>query len=156
MDDIDVKILDYIQKDASLSTIEIADNVELTTTPCWRRIRRLEKDGVILSRVGLLNRDKLNLGVDVFVAIKTNQHNAAWFEKFNDAVSTFPEVVEFYRMSGDIDYLMRVVVPSIKAYDDFYKRLIASVELVDVSSSFAMERLKYTTALPLQYAQVRE
>ncbi len=152
MDSIDIEILNYVQMDATLSTQEIAERVNLTTTPCWRRIRNLEREGVIQSKVGLLNRDKINLGVDVFVAVRTNQHNAAWFESFSRAVVTFPEVVEFYRMSGQIDYLMRVVVPNIDEYDRFYKRLIASTELNDVSSSFAMERIKYTTALPLQYA----
>lgn len=152
MDSIDLEILNYVQFDATLSTSAIAEKVGLTMTPCWRRIRNLERDGVIQSKVGLLNRDRLNLGVDVFVAVRTNQHNAAWFESFAKAVVAFPEVVEFYRMSGQIDYLMRVVVPNIDEYDRFYKRLIAAAELNDVSSSFAMERIKYTTALPLQYA----
>jgi len=152
MDKIDLEILNYIQFDATMPTHEIAERVNLTTTPCWRRLRNLERDGVIRSKVGLLDRDKLNLGVDVFVAVRTNQHNAAWFESFSKAVAAFPEVVEFYRMSGQIDYLMRVVVPDIDEYDRFYKRLIAAAELNDVSSSFAMERIKYTTALPLQSA----
>ena len=152
MDKIDLKILDCIQQDANLSASQIAEKVELSTTPCWRRIRKLEKEEVILSKVGLLNRDKLNLGVDVFVAIRTNQHNATWLESFAKAVIEFPEVVEFYRMSGQMDYLMRVVVPNIEEFDKFYKRLISSADIHDVSSSFAMERIKYTTALPLQYA----
>ena len=152
MDRIDRRILQYIQEDATLTTAEIADRVGLTTTPCWRRIQRLEVAGIIRKHVALLDRDQLNLGVDVFVAIKTNQHNAKWFASFSKAVREFPEVVEFYRMSGEIDYLMRVVVPDIAAYDDFYKRLIAKADITDVSSSFAMERIKYTTALPLQYA----
>ena len=152
MDKIDLKILDCIQQDANLSASQIAEKVELSTTPCWRRIRKLEREEVILSKVGLLNRDKLNLGVDVFVAIRTNQHNATWLESFAKAVIEFPEVVEFYRMSGQIDYLMRVVVPNIDEFDQFYKRLISSADIHDVSSSFAMERIKYTTALPLQYA----
>ena len=108
---------------------------------------------MIRKRVALLDRASLNLGVDVFVAIKTNQHNAAWLDSFASVVTEFPEVVEFYRMSGDIDYLMRVVVPDIPAYDAFYKRLIQQADIYDVSSSFAMEQLKYTTALPLQYAR---
>ena len=152
MDKIDLEILNCVQHDANLSASQIAERVDLSTTPCWRRIRKLEQDNVILSKVGLLNRDKLNLGVDVFVAIRTNQHNAAWFEGFAKAVIEFPEVVEFYRMSGEIDYLMRVVVPNIAEFDSFYKRLISAVDIHDVSSSFAMERIKYTTALPLQYA----
>ena len=152
MDKIDIEILNCIQQDANLSASQIAEKVDLSTTPCWRRIRKLEQDNVILSKVGLLNRDKLNLGVDVFVAIRTDQHNANWLDSFAKAVIEFPEVVEFYRMSGQMDYLMRVVVPNIAEFDSFYKRLISAADIHDVSSSFAMERLKYTTALPLQYA----
>ena len=131
---------------------EIAERVSLTTTPCWRRIQNLERRGLIRSRVALLDREQLNIGVDVFVAIKTNQHNAEWLSQFAQVVDEFDEVVEFYRMSGEVDYLMRVVVPDIAAYDQFYRRLIEQVRIADVSSSFAMERLKYTTALPLDYA----
>jgi Lrp/AsnC family transcriptional regulator len=152
MDRIDRKILEHIQADATLSVADIAEKVGLSSTPCWRRIQKLERSGVIRKRVALLDRASLNLGVDVFVAIKTNQHNAAWLDSFASVVTEFPEVVEFYRMSGDIDYLMRVVVPDIPAYDAFYKRLIQQADIYDVSSSFAMEQLKYTTALPLQYA----
>jgi Lrp/AsnC family transcriptional regulator len=153
MDRIDRKILQHIQADATLSVADIAEKVGLSSTPCWRRIQKLERSGVIRKRVALLDRASLNLGVDVFVAIKTNQHNAAWLDSFASVVTEFPEVVEFYRMSGDIDYLMRVVVPDIPAYDAFYKRLIQQADIYDVSSSFAMEQLKYTTALPLQYAR---
>ena len=152
MDRIDRQILALIQRDATLSTAEIAERVSLTTTPCWRRIQNLERRGLIRSRVALLDREQLNIGVDVFVAIKTNQHNAEWLSQFAQVVDEFDEVVEFYRMSGEVDYLMRVVVPDIAAYDQFYRRLIEQVRIADVSSSFAMERLKYTTALPLDYA----
>lgn len=152
IDSIDCKILTLLQENANLSTAEIAERVGLSTTPCWRRIQNLDKRGFIEKRVTLLNREKLNVGVDVFVAVKTGQHSATWLEKFAEAVKSFSEVMEFYRMSGEIDYLMRVVVPDIKAYDDFYKRLIEKVEMSDVSSSFAMERLKYTTLVPLNYA----
>ena len=152
MDRIDRKILECIQEDSTLSVADIADRVGLSSTPCWRRIQKLDKSGVIRKRVALLDRNRLNLGVDVFVAIKTNQHSAEWFEVFSHAVDAFPEVVEFYRMSGDIDYLMRVVVRDIAAYDEFYKRLIRQVDLFDVSSSFAMEQIKYTTAFPVEYA----
>ena len=151
MDRIDRKILECIQQDATLSTAEIADRVGLTTTPCWRRIQNLEKSGVIRGRVALLDREHLNVAVDVFIAIRTNQHNPEWLQSFAKSVDEFPEVVEFYRMSGKIDYLMRVVVPDIQAFDVFYKRLIQCADIYDVSSSFAMERLKYTTALPLDY-----
>tara|TARA_B100000686_G_C16413856_1_gene773588 strand:+ start:33 stop:491 length:459 start_codon:yes stop_codon:yes gene_type:complete len=149
MDRIDRKILELIQEDSTLSVAEIAEQVGLSSTPCWRRLQKLEKEGVVRKRVALLDRDHLNLGVDVFVAVKTNQHNASWFESFATVVVELPEVVEFYRMSGDIDYLMRVVVKDINAFDEFYKKLIQHVELYDVSSSFAMEQIKYTTALPL-------
>ena len=152
LDAIDRKILICLQRDATLPVAEIAERVGLSTTPCWRRIQRLERDGVIVGRVALLDPDKLNLGVTVFVHIRTAQHNAAWLEKFAAAVAAIPEVVELYRMSGDIDYLMRVVVPDIAGYDAIYQRLIATVELSDVSSTFAMERIKHTTALPVDYA----
>lgn len=152
MDKIDRKILDALQEDATMSTASLAERVGLSVTPCWRRVQKLEKSGVIRDRVVLLDRQKLNVAVDVFVAVRTSQHNIAWLESFADAVTRFPEVVEFYRMSGDIDYLLRVVVPDIGAYDAFYKRLIQQADITDVSSSFAMECIKYTTALPLQYA----
>ncbi|WP_428607100.1 Lrp/AsnC family transcriptional regulator [Sedimenticola sp.] len=152
MDKTDKRILNLLQQDSNLSTAEIAEQVGLSTTPCWRRIQNLEKRGIIRRRVALLDRSRINLGVDVFVAIKTRHHNAAWLDEFARTVSSFSEVVEFYRMSGDIDYLMRVVVPDIPAYDRFYKRLIEKVDIQDVSSSFAMEQIKYTTALPVDYA----
>jgi len=151
MDDTDIQILDCLQTDATLAVSEIAKRVGLSTSPCWNRIQRLEAAGVIRARVGLLDPAALNVGVTAFVSIRTSNHNAAWFEKFSAAVSSAPEVVEFYRMSGDVDYLLRVVVPDIRAYDEFYKRLIDKVDLQDVSSSFAMEEIKYTTALPLDY-----
>lgn len=152
MDDIDKKILGILQEDTTLPVAEIAKRVGLSTTPCWRRIQKLEDAGVIRARVALLDAEKLNAGVTVFVSIKTDKHDAAWYRTFSQVVKEFPEVVEFYRMSGDIDYLLRVVVPDIGAYDEFYQRLIAKVELYDVSSSFSMEQIKYTTALPLDYA----
>jgi Lrp/AsnC family transcriptional regulator len=151
MDHIDKKILTLLQEDATLSITEIAERVGLSTTPCWRRIQKLEESGVIDKRVTLLDPEKLNVGVTVFVSIRTNQHNIEWLEAFAAAVAKIPEVVEFYRMSGDIDYLLRVVVPDIAGYDAVYKKLIKAADLSDVSSSFAMERIKYTTALPLSY-----
>ncbi len=156
MDNIDLKILQCLQNDATLPVSEIASRVGLSTSPCWNRIQRLEADGVIQRRVALLDSKSLNVGVTAFVSIRTSNHNAAWFKQFSDAVKSFPEVVEFYRMSGDVDYLLRVVVPDIAAYDEFYKRLIEQVDLQDVSSSFAMEELKFTTALPLDYVNGEE
>ena len=153
MDRIDKKILDCLQTDAALPVGDIAERVGLSATPCWRRIRNLEKAGIIQRRVALLDPEKLNLGITVFVALKTSQHNYEWLENFADAVSGIDEVVEFYRMSGDTDYLLRIVVPDIAGYDAVYKRLIQAADLSDVSSSFAMERIKYTTALPLNYVE---
>jgi Lrp/AsnC family transcriptional regulator len=152
LDKIDKLILGLLQQDATLPVNEISEKVGLSSTPCWRRIQRLERDGFITRRVALLDPDKLQVGVTVFVAIKTSQHNEKWFQRFSGVVAAIPQIVEFYRMSGDYDYLLRVVVPDIKAYDAVYKRLIRDIELFDVSSSFAMEQIKYTTALPLDYA----
>ncbi len=152
MDDTDRKILICLQRDATMAVAQIAKHVGLSTTPCWRRIQKLEESGVIRERVALLDGDKLNVGTTVFVSVKTSQHDLGWFESFAKAVTAIPEVVEFYRMSGDIDYLLRIVVPDIAAYDAVYKRLIKLADLTDVSSSFAMEQIKYTTALPVRYA----
>lgn len=149
LDSTDRHILSLLQADATLSVQAIADKVNLTTSPCWRRIQLLEEQGYIQRRVALLSREKLDLGVDVFVSIRTDQHNDQWLNEFATALQALPEVMEAYRMSGDVDYLLRVVVRDIKAFDHFYKRLVSSVKLADVSSSFAMENLKYTTALPL-------
>ncbi len=151
MNRIDRNILKLLQEDSTLSTADIAGQVGLSTTPCWRRIQRLEESGVIRKKVALLSRDKLNLGVNVFVAVKTNQHNWEWLANFSEVVRQFPEVVEFYRMAGESDYLLRVVVPDIPAFDAFYKKLVQTTDLSDVSSSFAMEQIKYTTSLPLEY-----
>ena len=152
IDDIDRKILAILQVDATVPVAAIAERVGLSATPCWRRIQKLEEAGVVRARVAVLDPDKLRVGVTVFVSVKTNQHDLGWLEKFAAAVRDFPEVVEFYRMSGDVDYLLRIVVPDIAAYDAVYKRLIARIALSDVSSAFAMEQIKYTTALPLTYA----
>jgi len=151
MDSIDKKILTCLQHDASLSIAEISERVNLSQTPCWRRIQNLEKTGVIKKRVAILERDKVNVGVTIFVSLKTRHHNREWLEKFARAVEDLPEVVEFYRMSGDVDYLLKVVVPDIAAYDAVYKRLIEKIDLDDVSSTFAMEEIKCETALPLDY-----
>ncbi|MCR9221373.1 MAG: Lrp/AsnC family transcriptional regulator [Alphaproteobacteria bacterium] len=151
MDAIDRRILAALQRDAGLSMAELAAEVGLSTTPCWRRVKALEEKGVIRARVALLDPAQIGLGATVFVAVRTAHHNADWLQRFADAVRQFPEVVEFYRMSGEIDYLLKVVIPDIPAFDRFYKRLIASVDMTDVSSSFAMEEIKNTTELPLDY-----
>ena len=152
LDRMDRKILDILQKDSTLPVAEIGKLIGLSTTPCWRRIQKLEEQGVIERRVALLDPKKVNVGVTVFVSITTSNHTKEWLERFHAALADFPEVVEFYRMSGQVDYLLRVVVPDIERYDAFYKRLISKIELSDVSSAFAMEQIKFTTSLPLDYS----
>jgi Lrp/AsnC family transcriptional regulator len=154
MDKLDKKILEHLQKNGGLTAAELADRIGLSKAPCWRRIKRLEEAGVIKQTVALLDARSLNLGTTVFVTLKTGNHSEAWFDKFVKAVRDIPEVTEIHRMSGDVDYLMRIVVPDIDAYDLVYKRLIASVEFQDVSASFALETIKYTTALPLNYVKL--
>jgi Lrp/AsnC family transcriptional regulator len=149
MDAIDRKILAVVQQDASLSVAEIGQRVGLSSTPCWKRLQRLEADGVILRRVALIDADKLGFGITVFVSIETGDHSRDWLKRFADVVGAMPEVMEFYRMAGDVDYMLRVVVPDIAGYDAFYKKLIGTVPLKNVTSRFAMERIKSTTALPI-------
>ena len=145
----DLKILDLLQQDATLQVAEIADTVGLSRTPCWRRIRELEKSGYIRKRVALLDRNRLGVPISVFVAVKTNQHNAKWLSQFRAAVNALPEIVEAYRLSGETDYLLRILVRDIEGYDKVYTKLIELVDFADVSSSFSMEELKCTTAIPL-------
>lgn len=152
IDATDRSILALLQADATLSVAQIAEQVDLTSTPCWRRIQRLEADGYFKRKVTILNEEKINVGVNVFIAIRTNSHSKQWASKFCEAVKEIPEVIEFFRLSGDIDYLIRAVVPDIKAYDKLYQKLIDKVDLYDVSSMFAMETIKSTTVLPLDYA----
>jgi Lrp/AsnC family transcriptional regulator len=151
MDDIDRKILACLQDDATTPLDEIARVAGLSPSPCWRRIRKLEASGVIQRRVTLLDPKAVGVGVTVFVGIRTAHHDLEWAEVFCLAIARIPEVVEFYRMNGLVDYLLRIVVPDVDAYDVVYKRLINIAELHDVSSSFAIEQIKYTTALPLHY-----
>ncbi|AOY91785.1 transcriptional regulator [Cupriavidus sp. USMAA2-4] len=152
MDRYDRQILEILQDDATVPVAELGERVGLTATPCWRRVQKLEESGVIRKRVALLDPARLNVGVTVFVSVRTSQHNDRWLKQFHALVASIAEVTEFYRMAGDTDYLLRVVVPDIAAYDRVYKKLIQGAELADVSSSFAMEQIKYTTALPLDYA----
>jgi Lrp/AsnC family transcriptional regulator len=151
MDRLDRKILRLLQEDSTLAVADLAKKVGLSTTPCWRRIQKMEEDGVIKRRVAILDPEKVNTKVTVFVSVRTSTHSIEWLRRFSEVVAEFPEVVEFYRMSGDVDYLLRVVVPDIGAYDAFYKRMIAKIEIRDVSSAFAMEQIKYSTQLPLDY-----
>src|SRR3954469_19470780 len=149
MNRIDRKILSCLQEDAAMPISEIAKAAGLSQSPCWRRIQKLEDSGVIRGRVVLLDPDKMNVGVTVFVSVRTNRHSAEWADRFCRTIGQIPEVVEFYRMSGQTDYLLRVVVPDVAAYDKVYKRLIKSSDLYEVTSSFALERIKWTTALPV-------
>ena len=149
MDAIDRKILAVLQEDVALSVAEIGSRVGLSSTPCWKRIQRLEADGVIMRRVALVDQDRIGLKISVFVSIETGDHSQEWLDRFAKTVTAMPEVMEFYRMAGDVDYMLRVVVPDIQGYDTFYKRLIAAVPLKNVTSRFAMEKIKSTTALPI-------
>ena len=153
MDAIDRKILAVVQEDASLSVADIGQRVGLSSTPCWKRLQRLEADGVITRRVALIDPDKIGLGTTVFVSVETGDHSQDWLKRFAETVGAMPEVMEFYRMAGDVDYMLRVAVPDIAGYDAFYKRLIATVPLKNVTSRFAMERIKSTTALPIVAAR---
>ena len=149
MDAIDRKILAVVQEDASLSVAEIGSRVGLSSTPCWKRIQRLEADGVIQKRVALIDPVKIGLGITVFVSVETGDHSQDWLGRFAETVGGMPEVMEFYRMAGDVDYMLRVVVPDIAGYDTFYKKLIGTVPLKNVTSRFAMEKIKSTTSLPI-------
>jgi Lrp/AsnC family transcriptional regulator len=149
LDKLDLKILAILQEDATQSIGQLAETVGLSTTPCWKRIQKLEATGMIRKRVALLNAPGLGLGLTAFISIKTNQHKIEWFDSFHRVVSAIPEVVEIYRVTGNTDYLLKVVLSSMEDYDRVYKILIKGVDLADVSSMFAMEQIKYTTALPL-------
>jgi len=149
LDPISRRILALLQTDVTLSIAAISEQVGLSPTPCWKRIQRMEADGVIAARVALLSPEKLGLGLSVFVSIETGTHDAEWIARFGPEVAAMPEVMEFHRMAGDVDYLLRVIVADMAAYDDFYKRLIALAPLKNVTSRFSMERIKSTTALPI-------
>jgi Lrp/AsnC family transcriptional regulator len=152
MDAINRKILEALQEDAAMPIADIAARAGISASPCWRRIQALTEAGIIHRRVALLDPRKMNVAVSVFVQIRTNQHSMAWADRLCAVIAGIPEVVEFYRMSGTVDYLLRVVVPDIAGYDAVYKRIISEIDIYDVSSSFSMETLKYTTALPVSYA----
>jgi Lrp/AsnC family transcriptional regulator len=152
LNDIDKKILSVLQENADLPISELSKKVNLSATPCWARINKLYKQGFITKKVAVVDRLKLNLNVVAFVQVKTSNHNMEWARKFVKAISDMPEVIEFYRLSGSIDYLLKVLVPSIEKYDEFYKKLTDKVDLTDVSSSFSMEEIKQTSSLPLDYA----
>lgn len=149
MDTIDRKILAILQADATLPVADIARQVNLSPTPCWRRIQKLMDAGIIRKRVALVDPDLVGLGLTVFVEIETGDHSRDWLDQFAAAVVEMPEVMEIYRMAGDVDYLLRVSAANMADFDRFYQRLIATVPLKNVTSRFAMERVKYTTAYPL-------
>lgn len=151
MDDIDREILQLLQEDASRSVRQVGELIGLSPTPCWRRIKNLEDRGVISRRVALVDPDSVNLAVVALVLIRTNQHNQEWLNRFVAGIERFPEVVEAYRTSGEVDYLLKVRVPDIASYDAFYQQLIEEVDLYDVRTTFVMEEMKHTTAVPLTY-----
>jgi Lrp/AsnC family transcriptional regulator len=151
MDKKDRRILELLQQNAMFTAAELADEVGLTTTPCWRRIQKLDEQGYIKERVALLDRQKMNVGTTVFVSVRTSRHSDEWLQRFTAAVTNMPEILEAHRMSGDTDYLLRIVVPDITEYDRVYQQLIRELEFLDVSSSFSMEELKSTTAIPVKH-----
>ncbi|HEY0116725.1 MAG TPA: Lrp/AsnC family transcriptional regulator [Allosphingosinicella sp.] len=149
MDRTDLKILAILQEDASLPVAEVAKRVNLSQTPCWRRIQKMEAAGVIVRRVALVDPEAIGMGISVFVEVQTADHSEQWLDRFQEIVRALPQVMEVYRMAGDVDYLLRVAVGSMAEYDDFYRSLIAGIPLKNVTSRFAMERVKSTTAYPL-------
>jgi Lrp/AsnC family transcriptional regulator len=155
IDRTDRRILQYLQQNADMPITELADRIGLSKNPCWRRVQKLQQAGIIKKTVALLDARKLNVGVTVFVNIRINTHSADWLQRFARVINDIPEVVEFYRMSGNVDYLLKVVVPTVEAYDVVYKKMIGEIEIFDVSSYFAMEEIKNTTELPLDYTHYR-
>lgn len=151
MDELDQKIVQLLQEDATLSVREIGETVGLSATPCWRRIRNLEDKGVLTKRVTLVDPTKINLGVSALVFIRTNDHSRDWLDRFVKGVSGIPEIIEAYRTSGEVDYVLKVLVPDLAAFDDLYLRLIDAVDLHDVRSTFILEAVKHSTSLPLDY-----
>ncbi len=149
LDETDRLLLRALQADAGESLESLAAQANISVNTCWRRVKRLEEGGILLRRVALVDPDKVGLGQTVFVAIRTREHSAAWLERFAKAVRSLPEVVEFYRMAGDVDYLLKVQVASVQDYDRVYRQLISRIDLADVSATFAMECIKNTTELPL-------
>lgn len=151
LDSYDKRILAILQQDADLPLTELAEKVNLSKNPCWRRVQKLQDAGIIRKKVVLLAAEKLDLGVTVFLNIRTDKHTVEWLEKFARVVNEIPEIVEFYRMSGDVDYMLKIIVPSIAAYDAVYQKMIKRIDIFNVSSYFAMEEIKNSTELPLHY-----
>ena len=151
MNEIDKKILSILQANADIPIAELSKKVNLSATPCWARINKLYKQGYIKKKVAIVDRFKINLPVVAFVQVRTNQHNMLWSKQFIKAVKEMEEVVEFYRLSGTVDYIFKVLVPSIEKYNAFYKKLTDKVDFSEVTSSFSMEEIKYTNCLTLNY-----
>lgn len=152
LDPRDRKILDILQDDAAIPIADLAERCALSVSACWRHIRRLEEDGLIAKRVALLDRRKAKVPTTVFVSVRTSRHSMEWLEKFRQAIADIPEIVEAYRLTGDIDYLLRITVPDVETYDAVYKQLISRLDFTDISSFISMEELKFTTAIPTKYA----
>ncbi|MBT07302.1 MAG: transcriptional regulator [Rhodospirillaceae bacterium] len=149
MDEIDVKILKLLQRNCNLPASEIAEKVGLSTSPCWKRIARLRETGIIKNQLSILDANKLGFGLTAYVSIKTGEHSGSWLDEFSKTVTNMPEVMEFHRMAGDVDYMLKVIVADIDSFDKFYKRLIASSALSEVTTRFSMEKIKETTELPI-------
>lgn len=152
LDETDRKILDMLQRDSDRAVSEVADAVGLSATPCWRRIRRLEEAGIVKRRVALVDRRQLNVSMTIFIAIKAPRHEMSWLEAFRAIIEDIPEIVEAYRLTGDTDYIVKVVVPDIDTYDEVYKQIISRLDFSEINSSISMEELKFTTAVPTDYA----
>jgi Lrp/AsnC family transcriptional regulator len=155
MDATDIRILDILQADATIPVADIAEQIGMSTAPCWRRIRKLEEDGVITRRVALLNRRKANVPMTVFVSVKAPRHAVEWLQAFRNLIASIPEIVEAWRLTGEADYQLRIVVPDIETYDLVYQRMISRLEFSDISSAIAMEEMKYTTAIPTSYVKMK-
>ena len=149
MDDMDRRILRILQLDCSLSASEVARQVGLSASPCWKRINRMQSEGIIKRQSAVLDAERLGFGLTVFVSIKTGEHSSPWLKDFAAGITAMPEVMEFHRMAGEVDYMLKVVVRDMKKFDEFYKRLIDMTALSDVTSRFSMETIKETTALPI-------
>ena len=156
MDEIDRQLLEILQHDATLSIAQMAERVGLSPTPCWKRIQKLEARGVITRRVAVVDPERVGVGLSVLVSVEAGEHTPEWLERFSSGVAAMPEVMEVYRMAGDVDYMLRVAVADMTEYDSFYKRLIAVAPMKNVTSRFAMERMKHTTAYPLHPRAFRD
>ena len=150
VDTIDRRILAELQRDATLSVDQLSERIDLSRNACWRRVKLLEKEGVIRGRVTLVDPEKLGLSLMVFIIVRTASHDPEWLARFKSAVTAFPEIISVYRMSGDLDYVLRARVADVKGYDRLYQRLITRVPLADVSASFVMEEIKETTIVPME------